>query len=155
MKRIEVSISEATFEKIAKIETIDGPVIDTDLDWKLSRIASMYMGLIKCGLRDLDGKLTWNEIQYMLACIDASFYGSNDVNFITASFLHDLTEFLYYDYKQATEFCIDSNKLVAKLQRVHPVSCFALLSLLVQCWVVKNIDGDARAYVEKELDLVS
>lgn len=153
MKNIEVNMSEAVLNKIKETITISQTNKDTPIGYQLTDIVDTYARIINCGLSDFNGKLTWNEVQYMLASINGTFFPNTEIAFTIDCFVAELVDFEVYEKEQAEQFGISAKELVAKLQKEHHISLFALLSLLHQCWVVDGYNSDFKAYVEQHLQL--
>lgn len=154
--KIEVSISETALNKIKETITIDQIDKDIPIGYHLSDICNTYSRIIDCGLRDFNGKLTWNEIQYMLASINGTLYPISEVTDTVKSFVYSVIDFDVYEKGQAEQFGVNVKELAAKLQEEHPISCFALLTLLHQSWVAfSEKDIDFQEYIEQRLQLKS
>lgn len=152
--KIEVSISEVALNKIKKIITIDQIDKDIPICHHLSDICNSYSRIIDCGLRDFNGKLTCNEIYYMLASINGTLYPNTEIAYTAESFVYSVIDFDVYEKGQAEQFGVDVKELANKLQKEHPISCFALLTLLHQCWVAYSEDDiDFQESVEQHLQL--
>lgn len=80
----------------------------------------------------------------MLASVNATLFSNDDINFAVTAFITGLVDFQIYDEVQAGQFCIDAKHLEAKLQKEHPISVFALLSLLRQCWLSHCVSFDSE-----------
>jgi hypothetical protein len=154
MKNIEVSISEAALNKIKETVTIDQIDKDIPIGYHLSDICNTYSHIIKCGLRDFNRKLTWNEILYMLASINGTFYHNTETTFTVESFICTVIDFEVYEKEQTEKLGVNGRVLADKLQMEHPISCVSLLTLLHQCWVVCSEDNiDFKEYIEHHLRL--
>lgn len=112
-------------------------------------IFTTYSAIINYGLKDLNGKFTWNEIYYMLASVNGTLFLNDDIDFAVSAFIDELVDFQVYDEVQAGQFCVDGKQLEAKLQKEHPISVFALASLLRQYWIGKNFYDGAQEYIMK------
>jgi hypothetical protein len=148
-----LSIPEETLNKSKKVITINQIDKDIPVDMHLYDIFETYSSIIKCGLRDLYGKLTWNEVHYMLASINGTCFTNTDITYTAKCFIDELIAFEVYDELQSGQFGIEAKELSAKLQKEHPISVFALLSILHQCWISKKIFDDAQQYIEQYLQL--
>lgn len=137
-------LTEATMEEIRATITINQEQKDIPDDLHLFNIFTTYSAIINYGLKDLNGKFTWNEIYYMLASVNATLFSNDDINFAVSAFIAGLVDFQVYDEVQAGQFCVDEKQLVAKLQKEHPISVFALLSLLRQCWLSHCVSFDSE-----------
>ena len=154
MKEITVNMSEAVLSKIKETITIGQVDKEPPVDYHLSNICNSYSHIIKCGLRDFNGKLTWNEIHYMLASINGTFYTDTEIAYTIESFIYTLIDFEVYEKEQAEQFGINVKELVSKLQKEHPISCFSLLVILHQSWVAfSEEDIDFQEYIEQHLKL--
>lgn len=154
MKKIEVTMSESVLSKIMRTFTTERFHSEAPIEWRISDIVDTYAHILKCGLNGLNGKLTWNEVQYMLACVNGTFLSYKDIAFTVDAFYADLVDFEVYDKEQAEQFDVNAKELVAKLQTEHTICIFALLLLLCQCWHLIDVDGhDFKEYIEQHLKL--
>lgn len=146
-------LTEATMKEINETITINQEQKDIPDDLHLYNIFTTYSAIINCGLKDLNGKFTWNEVQYMLASVNGTGFTNDNISFTTTCFVDGLIDFQVYDEVQAGQFDVDAKELVKKLQTEHPISIFALVSLLHQYWIGKKVFDDAQEYIKQYLQL--
>jgi hypothetical protein len=147
-------LTEARMKEIRGTITINQEQKDIPDDLHLFNIFITYSAIINYGLQDLNGKFTWREVQYMLASVNSTLFSNDDINFAVSAFIYGLIDFEVYDEEQTGQFDIEAKKLVAKLQKEHPISVFALVSLLRQYWICKNnIFDDAQEYIKQYIQL--
>lgn len=147
-------VTEKKLEMTKEVITINQIDKDVPVDMHLYDIFETYSGIIKCGLKDFDGKFIWNEVYYMLASINATGFSNTDIAFTANCFIDGLIDFEVYDEVQAGQFGINEKELASKLQKEHPISVFALVSILHQYWISKKtFDDDAKQYIEQYLQL--
>lgn len=151
---MQLCIPEATLNKSKEVITVNQIERDIPVDMHLYDIFTTYSAILKCGLKDLNGKFTWNEVQYMLASINSTLFPNDDINFTVSVFITGLADFEIYDEVQARQFGTEAKELVTKLQKEHPISVFALLTLLNQYLVIKKgIHCEFQEYIEQYLQL--
>lgn len=63
-------LSEATIKEINATITVNQEQKDIPEYLHLFDIFTTYSTIINYGLKDLDAKFTWNEVQYMLASVN-------------------------------------------------------------------------------------
>ncbi|MPN61379.1 hypothetical protein SDC9_209115 [bioreactor metagenome] len=90
----------------------------------------------------------------MLASINGTLYPIKEIAYTAESFVYSVIDFDVYEKSQAEQFGINVKELAAKLQAEHPISCFALLTLLHQSWIAfSNDDIDFQEYIKQHLQL--
>jgi len=146
-------LTKETIKEFNETITINQEQKDIPEDLHLCDIFKTYSVIINYGLKDLNGKFTWDEVQYMLASVNSTLFPNDDINFTVSVFIAGLVDFEVYDEAQAGQFGTESKELVAKLQKEHPISVFALLSLLHQYWISKKLFDDAQEYIKQYLQL--
>lgn len=146
-------LSEKAIKDIKETVTINQEQKDIPDDLHLCDIFTTYSTIINFALKDLNGKFTWNEVQYMLASVNSTLFPNDDINFTVSVFIAGLVDFDIYDEVQAGQFGTEAKELVAKLQKEHPICIFALLSLLHQYWINKKLFDDAQEYIKQYLQL--
>lgn len=146
-------LPEATLQKTMEVITINQIEKDIPVDFHLYDIFSTYSAILKRGLKDVNGKFTWNEVHYMLASINGTLFPNRDIDCVAICFVTGLIDFKKYDEVQARQFDINPMELVKTFRQEHPISVFALASLLHQYWVNKKVFDDAQQYIEQYLQL--
>lgn len=146
-------LTETAMKDINETITINQEQKDIPEDLHLYNIFTTYSAIINYGLKDLNGKFTWNEVQYMLASVNSTLFSNDDINFTVSVFIAGLIDFEVYDEVQSGQFDTEAKQLVAKLQKEHPICIFALLSLLHQYWIGKKVFDNAQEYIKQYLQL--
>lgn len=140
IKSSEISILNVVLNKVRNIVTIE-EIENYSVEYKILNLAKLYVRFIDCGLNDLNGKLTLNELKYMYASTNGVFYPILEIAFTADCFLCGLEEYEEYDdYEKsyADVLGVNVEELVSKLKKEHSISIFALLSMLHKA----KIDGE-------------
>lgn len=105
------------------------------------------------GVHDYDGKLTWNEVDYMLSALNRIVIPEIDISLSINIFIDELVGI--FPTLQLSLFEPNIEELVEKIAKEHPVSCYSLLSLLKRT-IIDNHSGseeEYKTYIEQYLKL--
>ncbi|MSU02350.1 hypothetical protein [Tissierella pigra] len=109
------------------------------------------------GVHDYDGKLTWNEVDYMLSSLNRIVIPEIDISLSINTFIDELINELIgiFPTLQLSLFEPNVEELVEKIAKEHPISCYSLVSLLKKT-IIDNHSGseeEYKAYIEQYLKL--